>query len=276
MSRGINEGIISAFHNGILSSTSLMPNGDAFDDAVEMASANPGLGIGIHISLIGERCVAPADNPHGLAGPDGNLPASYSAFVQAYISRRFRMAQVRAEIEAQFERALSTGIPFTHVDSHQHLHMLPSVFDVVLDLARRSGIHTIRIPAERKRIAPSSRGLQTSILLLLCRLCRRRAAGAGMRVVDHFWGLADSGRMDEAHLTAILKSLRPSVNEIMCHPGLADAETKARYNWGYRWDDEHSALVSPAIRRIVETRGIRLASFGEAWEGTGGEWKAES
>ena len=244
-----------------------MPNGDAFDDAVEIASANPGLGVGLHISLVGGRCVAPADDLHGLTGPDGNLPASYSAFVQAYISRRFRMAQVRAEIEAQFERALSTGITFTHVDSHQHLHMLPSVFNVVLDLAKSSGIRTIRIPAERKRIPASSRGLQTSILLLLCRVCRRRAAVAGMRVVDHFWGLADSGRMDETHLTAILKSLSPGVNEIMCHPGLADAETRARYDWGYRWDDEHSALVSSAIRLIVEERGIRLAGFGEAWEG---------
>ena len=82
-----------------------------------------------------------------------------------------------------------------------------------------------------------------------------------MRVADHFWGLADSGRMDEEYLAAVVKSLRPGINEVMCHPGIADAATIARYGWGYRWDDEHAALVSPAIQGLVDEAGIRLASF---------------
>ena len=261
MSKGINKGIISAYNNGILRGAGLMPNGEAFYGAVDLALANPGFGVGIHVSLVGERCIAPADKLPGLADPDGNLPESYWEFVRRYISRRFGIDQIRAEIEAQFEMALSTGIKFTHVDSHQHLHVIPRVFDIVLDLAKSAGISTIRIPAERRRFSPSARGIQLFVLSLLCRVCRRRAIRAGMRVADHFWGLADSGRMDEIHLTAVLKSLGPGINEVMCHPGIADAATIARYGWGYRWDDEHAALVSPAIQALVDKAGIRLASF---------------
>jgi predicted glycoside hydrolase/deacetylase ChbG (UPF0249 family) len=239
-----------------------MPNGMAFDDAVQIASGAPGLGVGIHLSLVDEHCVAPAGELGGLVDESGMLPASYEAFVKSYLLRRFGLREVRAEIEAQIGRVLAAGIRPTHIDSHQHLHVFPGISSVVIDAAKSVGIGVIRIPMECGGIG--ARGYQQKVLAFLCRRTSARARRAGMRHPDHFWGFGVSGHMNEANLSQILDRLRPGVNEIMCHPGFGNPLIESRYRWNYDWDDEAAALRSESVRRIIDDRKIRLASFADA------------
>ena len=172
LSQGINRGIESAFRQGILRSTSLMPNGAAFEDALLVAARNPELGIGIHISLVGEKCVAPAASLGQLVSESGELPQSYLTFVKGLIQRRFSLPEIRTEISTQIKKALATGIHFTHIDSHQHLHMMPGILELVIDSAHVAGIGVIRLPFESGGITPnrfSVRGVQLCGLSLLSR-----------------------------------------------------------------------------------------------------------
>lgn len=246
-----------------------MPNGNAFDNAVEIARNTPGLGVGIHISLVGERCVAPAEGIPGLADDDGYLPASYGSFVKAYALRRFGSRQIRSEIEAQVAKFVQTGLRPTHIDSHQHLHAIPEIFAVVLEQARKASIPVIRVPLERRRIHPRPfgvRGFALTVLDALSKTCLQKARGQGFKVADRFWGLAASGRMDEANLLRTLEFLQPGVNEVMCHPGFGDPATRERYRWDYWWEDEANALRSEQTRRLIDAHGVRLANFADAWE----------
>jgi chitin disaccharide deacetylase len=243
-----------------------MPNGSAFADAVKIAHENPGLGVGVHVSLVGERCVTSVEQLRGFAAEDGSLPYSYSKFIKALLLRRFGIAEVRTEIEAQVTKVLAAGITPTHIDFHQHLHMLPGIFKVVLALAQSTGIKTVRIPLDR--ITPSAsaaRRMQISILSLFCKHNAKMLIKAGIKFANHFQGLGDSGNMNEVRLLAALDCLKPGVNEIMMHPGFGDAETAARYDWGYLWDDEYAALIAPRVRYHVEKCGVRLANFADAW-----------
>ncbi len=86
-----------------------------------------------------------------------------------------------------------------------------------------------------------------------------------MRFADRFLGFGMSGKMNEANLIAVLDRLGAGVNEIMCHPGFGDDAARARYKWNYMWDDEAAALQSESIRQTIADRGIRLASFADAW-----------
>lgn len=266
LSSGINRGIKSAYCEGILRSASLMPNGPAFDDAVGIARANPGLGVGVHISLVDERCIAPVERLRGLVAADGSLPSSHGSFVKAFLARRFDVAQIRIEIEAQVGQVLAAGIAPTHIDFHQHLHMLPGVFDVVLNIAQSTHINVVRIPLDHAPQAGSvARRLQTRILSVFCMRNASKLAKAGVRFSHHFHGLGQSGNMNESNLLATLCRLKPGVNEVMMHPGFSDPATAARYDWGYHWEDEHAALVSKPVRRFIEERSIRLATFADAW-----------
>jgi predicted glycoside hydrolase/deacetylase ChbG (UPF0249 family) len=242
-----------------------MPNGAAFDDAVRIARENPGLGVGIHISLVDERPIAPVSKLKGLVSPDGRLPKSYGSFIRKMVLLRFGSTEVRCEVEAQVARVLEAGIAPTHIDSHQHLHIFPGVFGAVLEVAREAGIGVVRLPMGRCMAIPVGvRDIQQRVLWNLCVTRIAELRRTGTHYVEHFHGFRESGKMNEKNLLRVLGQLRPGVNEIMMHPGFSDPETSKRYQWGYHWDDERDAIVSPRVREIVEEQEIRLASFADA------------
>ena len=269
LSEGINRAILSAYKNGILRSTSLMANGSAFEDAVQIAKENPGLGVGIHISLVAEPCVAPLDDVIGLADKNGLLPPSYGSFAKAYLMKKISTPAIKAEIAAQVKKILDTGIEPTHIDSHQHLHIMPGIIEAVIDAAESAKIKVIRIPNERGGVnqsALSVRGAQLWVLTHLSEIAARKAEHAGLQHASHFWGLSVSGQMNEHNLALTVSRLRDGVNEVMCHPGFSDPKTADKYQWGYKWDDEASALCSSAIIERVKDSSVKLASFADAWQ----------
>lgn len=145
LSPGINRGIIRAFREGIVRSASLIVNAPGFDDAVRRIGDNRGLSVGIHVTLVGGD--GPVCDPKAvptLLDGRGRFPRSYFDFVARYLS--IKRDEVRREVSAQIERALSAGVILTHLDSHQHVHLLPKVADVVIKEAERYGIRYIRLP----------------------------------------------------------------------------------------------------------------------------------
>ena len=276
LSAGVNRGILACFHHGILRSTSLMPNGAAFDDAVQLARQTPDLGVGVHLALVGEKCVAPRAQLGHLVDDEGNLPASYAAFARGYLMHRFTLRAIEREIAAQMERVLATGLRPTHLDSHQHVHLLPGIFALTVRAAKNVGIPVIRVPGERivthqrtmreTLSAWNARALQLRVLTRLCRRARCQARAAHLRTVDNFRGLQVSGALDEPALLRIIHRLPRGVSEVMSHPGFGSAALHQKYPWNYRWDDEAAALQSDTVRRAVENQHIRLAHFGNAWQ----------
>lgn len=250
-----NRAIVTAFRDGIVRSTSLAANGSAFEDAVRIAPETPGLGVGVHLSLVGGKCVAAASELGAMADKDGLLPHDYSTFARDLMSKRFGVGEVRTEVRAQIDRVLAAGIAPTHIDSHQHLHMLPGIFDLVLSEATDSGIRAVRVPLETG--GPTRGGLIMRALyaLMMPRITRSRVLqvrNAGLQCADWFWGLGFSGGMDGAKLMDTLRELRPGVSEVMCHPGISGTEL--------------AALTSDSVREFIERNGIRLASFADAWQ----------
>src|SRR5205085_8509787 len=95
--RGVNAGILRAFQGGILTSATLMANGDAFDEAAEMARAHPGLGVGIHLVAVGGRPLAPAAEIPSLVGADGRLPSTLTDLIKRLARGRVRVEHVERE-----------------------------------------------------------------------------------------------------------------------------------------------------------------------------------
>jgi chitin disaccharide deacetylase len=267
LSPSINEGIGRSYENGILRSASLMPNGEGFADAVDRIKDLPGLGVGIHLSLVGERAIAPPGELRSLVSDDGWLPASYADFTRAYYSRKFALRELRREIEAQIARVLDAGIRPTHLDSHQHIHLLPGVLGLSLELAKAGRIGVVRAACDRSipAVFRSRRGLKLGILRVLSALARARVRNRGLRCAGSFHGLAVSGHLNTPALCGILSGLKDGVHEIMCHPGRETPALRRRYGWGYEWEAEAEALRSAAVKELVERRGIRLRNFDEAW-----------
>ena len=264
----VNRGILAAHTEGIVSSTSLMAGGAALDDAVRIAKQCPQLGVGVHLTLVGASPLLPVAEVSSLLDEAGDFYGSYPLFIKRFLRGKIRLAEVERELAAQIDRVRMAGIQPSHLDSHQHLHVLPGIGGLVLDLARRFSIRAIRIPAEPVAFigaTPATVGRLAGRggLTMLANLFRQHAAAAGIRTSDHFFGMLAGGQLTEPALLAILRRLPPGDSELMTHPGFADESLADAFRWDYQWDAERQALTAPAVRALLAERQIRLISFRE-------------
>jgi hopanoid biosynthesis associated protein HpnK len=274
---GVNAGILRAFHDGILTSTTLMAMGDAFDDAVQLARKNPKLGVGCHLVLVGERAIAPAETIPTLAGRDGRLPHSLGELVGRLALGRVRQADIETELRAQVVRIRVAGIRPTHVDTHKHTHLYPRVMQAVARVASEFGIAAVRKPYENLRTLLSrgerrERGqLSRSLTAVAAGIGRGRfhvlAENGGLRAPDHFHGIRWTGTLSAAGLVRAIDHLPEGTTEVMCHPGLHDADLdgKATRLKSER-QRELEALTAPEVIAAVARSGVQLISFREMAE----------
>lgn len=271
---GVNAGIVRAFREGILTSTTLMANGAAFEDAVERARSCPGLAVGCHLVLVGGRVTARREDVPSLASRDGYLPNTLLGFVGRLAGGTIRREDVERELRAQIDRLRRAGIEPTHLDTHKHTHSHPKVMEALGRVASECGITRVRLPFEGLRSADGTaerngRGsLKQRALALAARTAAPRfpriVKSYGLRTPDHFFGLLLTGGVRAAALLPLLERLPDGTSELMCHPGVCDEDLEAANTRLKRQrETELQALVDPAVRRAIEERGIKLVSYRE-------------
>ncbi len=264
----VNHGIIDGFRRGCISSTTLMPGAKAFEQAVALAADNPGLGLGVHLTLVGEEAVAPPAEVASLVDSNGRLPLEYGRFLQLFVTGRIRLADIRRELEAQVHKVAATGLPITHLDSHQHLHVVPGIVDIVLDIAKQFRVKAVRIPAEPICFlggfsCNAGRFIGRGGLSVLASLARGKARKAGIKTTDHFYGMLAGGNMAEPYLLTIINRLPSGTTEIMMHPGANDSTMTNQYGWNYNWQAELAAVTSAHLSNRLTQEKIKLINFGD-------------
>lgn len=230
----MTAGAIEAHRNGIVTACSIVANGAAFDDAVERLRTVPSLALGVHLTLVEERPLTAI-----------RFPRKYTSFVPLYLARRIGIAAIERELRAQIEKVLASGLRVTHLNGHQHLHLLPRIFAVVARLAAEYAIPYVRIVDDH---GSNARRVPIAILSSLGRRLRR----SGL-TNDRTIGVADAGQLRD--VVPLLDSVE-GVTELITHPGLGVSD----YGWGYDWENETKALCEPRLGKEIARRGITLAS----------------
>lgn len=264
LSPGVNRGIVEAFREGVLTSTTMLTNLPAFEDATRLARAHPELPVGIHLSLLwGPPVSAPAQVPT-LVERDGLFPRGLARLAARQAFGRLAPAEVRRELRAQLRRFVAAGLRPTHADTHKHVHALPGILEAVIEVAAEFGIDKLRLPREApRRPCPPRAAAKRRLLAWLARGAPERLRRAGLRTTDHFAGVADQHCLNSAALCRILATLKPGVTEIMCHPGHADAAAAAYSRTPPRRELELASLKDPAVRRCLAEQAIRPMHWGE-------------
>ncbi|MBV9494581.1 MAG: ChbG/HpnK family deacetylase [Acidobacteria bacterium] len=251
--RGMTDGAIHAHLHGIVTACSIVANGAAFEHAVDRLREVPTLKVGVHLTLVEERPLA--EDVSSLVSSNGLLHEHWTSFAPRYFARLISMDDVERELRAQLERVLATGLPVTHVNGHQHLHLLPRIFKLVSRLADEYAIPYIRIvddhgsTVSRPPIATLSRRPAIAALSALGR--RARSSRTNTRTI----GVADAGHLTS--LTPLFDHI-DDLTELVCHPGLGDASLADAYDWDYSWDAETQALCDPTLRGELAKRGVAL------------------
>lgn len=265
--KGVNEGIIKAFREGILTSASLMTNTPGFESAVEMAKANPSLGLGVHLNIVrGLPLLKPQEIPD-LVKKDGYFYGSVYPLFSGLLRGKIKIEEVEREWRAQIERALGAGLFITHLDSEKHIHAFPPLFRLTLKLAAEYGICRVRYINERCFVWPPGQMVKAWVIAGWCSREKPYLEGLGIKAVDHFYGLCQAGRVTAQWLKKILKKLPPGATEIMTHPGfltddLLELEKKlGSYYINRRREAELEALISPELKSLIKELGIKLISY---------------
>jgi chitin disaccharide deacetylase len=255
-SHSINEAVIRAHCEGILTTASLMMNEISCAEAVEIAKRNPTLGVGLHLTLLmGHSALSPNEIP-GLVNEKGEFSNDPVKVGFRYFFRRELREQLRKEIHAQFARFRATGLPLDHVNGHLHLHLHPTVFSILIEDAEKLGIERMRLTrdpfwtdlslARGNRV---SRGAHALIYYILSGRARARFQQKRIRHTDRVFGLLQNARVDEAYILKLLPVLPAGDSELYSHPSLDN------------FKHEFGALISARVKEQVKKLGIELVRY---------------
>ncbi|QIR36190.1 hopanoid biosynthesis-associated protein HpnK [Tolypothrix sp. PCC 7910] len=266
-SAGVNQAIIQAYEQGVLTSTSLMVTGDAAEEAIAWARKHPNLAVGLHLVLVcGKSALPPSQIPH-LVDSQGNF--SDSPF-QAGLRYQFHPAareELRQEIRAQLTKFRDSGLTLSHVDGHLHLHTHPVVLRILVELAQEFNIRFIRLPSEE--LAMTLKLDRTGIfnkLLWSGVFGRLRSYGESLlkshsiKYADRVYGLLQTGKMSEEYLLGLIPQIQADLVEIYSHPAVIQPGEPLNGPLG-AGEVELAALLSQQVRQALTASGFELTNY---------------
>ena len=262
----INKAVAQAVDWGGLLSASIMAGEEHFTEAVDIAKVRPRLGVGVHLTLAdGKPVLSPAEIP-SLVTVDGSFFPNHGVFVKQFLRGKIVVEDIRKELAAQIDKVLSAGLFPTHVDSHQHLHMLPGIFPSVLTLASKRGIKRVRI----------SRGVygnpftpwpgigdlvgKFGLEALACRN-KRLAQKRGFSCPDSFVGQVAGGAISEKFMLALADKLAEGTVEVMLHPGIDNEILGGETGWQHDYEGEFEAICNDKVKERLARQEIALVNF---------------
>lgn len=297
MNSAVNEGILRSFREGILTSTSLLANAPAAEEAcaawpklasdvsagtLVSADRRRSLGddrqpfdLGIHLNLTQGRPLS-SGYPAELLNERGQFPGIGPVFRRLrVVGSRFRDG-VRTELQMQIERMLAHGIHPTHLNGHQYVEMMPGVSELIPELAAKYSIRIVRVASEpyllrtvlmKGRIAAFAVAL---IKRFYARRFRNVVTAARLAAPTRFFGTSHAGIVDRATLLQFVRlSSSVGCTEIGLHPASAACDNSASPD--SEWFDPLSAtrsselswLCHPSTCDAIASNGLILGRLGQ-------------
>jgi len=253
----VSQGILEAAKSGALTATGILANSPDIATQLQWLNGIEHLDVGVHLNL---TCGQPLTKvmAEKLEHWQGQFPNAY-VMSGLLLTGKINLADVRAEWRAQIETCQSQKLRF--LNSHEHIHMLPLLFPLVLELAKDYGIEHVRL-TQAEWLAPFglSALIRNSLMQTMHFINQRH-----LKVKQPlFLGLSRSGKLDYDYLTTIFSKLKPGQSyELMCHPGrfnpteISDARLLAYHDW----EGELALLQSPKVHDLYEKFGIRLSLY---------------
>ena len=262
----INRAVERAFNSGCLKSATLMAGGVAFDDAVKLAKKIPALGVGIHFTLANGNPILPPEDIPTLVTAQGIFHADYVTFLKKYFGGKISLAEVRAELAAQLNKIRRAGLTLTHFDSHQHLHHMPGIIEIVLDLAAAENIFAMRV-ADTKIFDGELKNIGQFIGRLglgsLAKFAAHKAHKKNFATPEHFAGIVAGEAVNENFLLKLIENLRGGTTEIMLHPGTDNKILQDFCQWEHNFEAELAAVTSKRVLTLLKEKNIAAINFAQ-------------
>ncbi|MEN2766866.1 chitin disaccharide deacetylase [Ornithinibacillus xuwenensis] len=233
--RAVTYGIVDAFQNGIVTSTTMMCNSPHIDHAVELANQNPDLGVGVHLVLTSGTPLSQA--VPSITDPNGSFYSQHVIFNHA------EPEDIEREWTAQVERFLATGLSPTHLDSHHNVHEHDLALPIAISIADKYGLPLRRANNEPKTAINYNTVKQTTFMM------------------RDFYGEQVSYETLEGQLRNVSQLNEDETVEINCHPAYIDSDLVSKSSYIDTRLKEYEILTSDRIKNYVHELGIQLMNY---------------
>lgn len=261
----VNEAVIEAHQRGILTSASLMVAAPAARQAILLAKQHPSLAVGLHLVLAeGNSVLSNSTIPDLVDDSKRFSNHLVTTGVRYFFSKKLKR-QLAQECEAQIQEFLATGLKLDHLNSHNHLHIHPTIVKILLPLIQKYRIPAVRFPWQQLSLAPIQ---QLPMALGMAPWAFRLKAKFKGKVLlnEGLFGLYESGGLTEQKWLALLPKIKEGITEIYCHPATKTDGVLRQTMPRYRHREEWLALLSPTVREQINSSGIQLTTWGNLLE----------
>jgi predicted glycoside hydrolase/deacetylase ChbG (UPF0249 family) len=255
----VSRGILDGVENGIVTATGIFGNSEKFEEHIKWLKQYEAVDAGVHLNLT-DGAPLTSKMRSKLTFSNGCFPGKYLLLIRLLLGS-VKPEDVATEWRAQIERCLDTGLKLYFLNSHEHIHMLPSLFGVTQELAKEFDIPNVRFPISRPLHSFSTNAIvRDTMLRALSILNRNSIEGTPTCLL----GLEQSGKLNIEFLKRTFSCLESGVvYELMCHPGYCKStnQVNAKLTKYHDWNGEHRTLTNPAMQQILEQNNIQLIGF---------------
>lgn len=253
----VSQGILEAASSGSVTATGILANSPDLNTQLKCLDSVDNLDIGVHLNLTFGHALSSV-MAEKLSHWQGCFPGAY-AMSLLILTGKISLSDVRSEWCAQIEACRQKKLLF--LNSHEHIHMLPVLFPLTIELAQEYGIPHVRL-TQAEWLAPfGGSALVRNTLIQAMQTINQPRLKVQTPI---FLGLSQSGKLEYNYLETIFSKLKPGKSyELMCHPGRFDAGeiSDTRLQSYHDWDGELALLQSPQVHSLYEKFGIRLSHY---------------
>ncbi len=244
LTRSVSKGIIRAYLDGVVTSTSVMINLAQKAEIIELLE-NPSLDIGVHLNLTVGKSVLPKEKIPHLVDKNGYFhkrktrerPVNDEGIV---IFDDVPVEEIILEMETQIQHFCGFGLEPTHLDTHHHIHADPKVLEAVIFSASNHNLPLRTINSEM----------------------REKVRSRGVRTNDYFEGrFFGLNSINLQNLTNIFADISDGVTELMCHPGEFSDELRDISGYVDERQSELDVLINPELPVLINDEGIELINW---------------
>lgn len=257
LSHSENMATIQSLENGIVNSYSIMVPCPWFYEMALFAKSNPQFDNGIHLTLTCEwenykfGPVLPIKEVPSLVDENGHF---YKKREQ--LRNNASVDDVKKELEAQIEKAISFGLKPTHIDSHMYsVGASPEFFDIYRDLGKK-----YKLPIMISHQLMEMVGLNPNLNINEGDLTIKKAHYG---IFEYF----ESGKLSDYYST-FFKDVVSGLNIVLIHPAFDDNEMKGitvnHPNFGAEWRQiDFESFTNQNNKAKIKEHNIELITWND-------------
>lgn len=229
LTEGVNNGIVKAHLEGVVKSTTMLVGMAAEQHAVSLAKNLPTLKVGLHLRFtLGQ----PLTSHPCLTDENGHFP-KYQAFWE---TQAFDAHAVYEECIAQVEHFLGLGLKLSHIDSHHHAHVHPSLLPIVREVAEK---YSVPLRGEE--------------------MTNHNMERIRYRFSPEFYDKGVDLNKLVQHLLELSKEY--DVVELMCHPAQVDQALVDGSGYATQREKELAILIDDKLAVLLKRHAIEVTDY---------------